>query len=219
MKNSRREFVAGAACGAALALAPVLARAQGAPQVNREYRLVEPAQPTEGGGRIEVIEFFGYWCPHCAEFEPMMTAWARRAPPDVAFRYVPVAFAPAQDIYSKFFYALDAMGLVQQLHPKVFVALHTTRSTRLETPEACADFAAANGVDRARFLATLNSFGVQSRAAQARRVVDAYRVEGTPALAVAGRYYTAPSLANGAADALRTIDYLIEQTRKSSAKG
>ncbi|CAN5144347.1 thiol:disulfide interchange protein DsbA/DsbL [soil metagenome] len=219
INRQRRDLLAAAACTAGLALAPTVVRAQGAPQLNNDSRLVEPTQPSDAGGKIEVIEFFGYWCPHCAEFEPLMTSWSKRVPGDVQLRYVPVAFSPAQDIYSKFFYALDAMGLVASMHGKVFNALHTAKTTTLATPEMCADFMASNGVDRAKFLDTLKSFGVQSRAQQAKRVCDAYRVEGTPALAVAGRFYTAPSMAaDGGPGALRVVDYLLDQVRRAPAK-
>ncbi|CAN5158137.1 thiol:disulfide interchange protein DsbA/DsbL [soil metagenome] len=219
INRPRRDLLAAAACTAGLALAPTVARAQGAPKLNADYRMVEPVQPSDAAGKIEIIEFFGYWCPHCAEFEPLITAWSKRLPADVSLRYMPVAFAQQQEIYSRFFYALDAMGLVQQMHAKVFNALHTAKTTTLATPEMCADFMAANGVDRAKFLETMKSFGVQSRAQQAKRVCDAYRVEGTPALAVAGRYYTAPSMAaEGGPGSLRVVDYLVEQVRRNPAK-
>jgi thiol:disulfide interchange protein DsbA len=218
MNPQRRELLGAAACTAAWALVPATARAQGGPQVNRDFRLVEPAQPADAAGKIDVSEFFGYWCPHCAEFEPLMTPYVKKLPSDVAFRYVPVAFIPQQDVYSKLYYTLDAMGQVQNLHAKVFDAIHK-QNNHLETPEKMAEFVGANGVDAAKFLETYKSFGVQSRASQAKRICDAYRVEGTPALAVAGRYYTAPSMTGDGPGALRTVDWLVDQARKNPSKG
>ncbi len=35
-------------------------------------------------GKVEVVEVFGYTCPHCASFEPHLVAWERTLPDDVA---------------------------------------------------------------------------------------------------------------------------------------
>src|SRR5215510_3117914 len=116
---NRRRFAIRLAAAAATPALPLVARAQGAPVEGRDYaRLAQPlAMPATG--KVEVVEFFGYWCPHCNSFEPTLDAWARKLPADVAFRRVPVAFSAPQEPYAKIFFALEAMGLLEQMHRKV----------------------------------------------------------------------------------------------------
>ena len=58
----------------------------------REYKLIVPAQQPRSDGKIEVMEFFSYACPHCAEFEPNLQAWTKRKPKDVEYRMMPMIF-------------------------------------------------------------------------------------------------------------------------------
>src|SRR5581483_5982061 len=100
------------------------AAAQGAPIASTQYvRLNQPA-PVSGGGKIEVVEFFWYGCPHCNAFEPLLDAWIKKLPPDVVFRRVPVDFRAPMVLHQKVFYALEAMGQVEAMHRKVFYAIH-----------------------------------------------------------------------------------------------
>ena len=75
-----------------------------------DYRVLPVPQPVETKGKVEVIEFFWYGCPHCYDFEPELSAWVKRQPKDVAFRRVPVAFRDDFLPHSQLFYALEAMG-------------------------------------------------------------------------------------------------------------
>jgi len=169
-----------------------------------------------------VIEFFWYECPHCNALEPALDAWARRLPDDVAFRRVPVwfredPFGPQQ----RLFYTLDALGLVPTLHRKVFQTIHGER-TRLRTAEDMAAFALRNGVDPMAFMTAFNSFGVQTKAQQARQTASAYKIDAVPAMGVQGRYYTNGNLANaglppGPIDRmLAVVDALVDKVRQGS---
>ena len=162
MRPTRRDF-SSYVIGAGLAGVLPGARAQAGPTEGVHYiRLADPA-PAAGGGKVEVIEFFWYECPHCNAFEPALDAWSRRLPDDVAFRRVPVwfreePFGPQQ----RLFYTLEALGLLGTLHRKVFQTIHAER-TRLRTTEDMAAFALRNGVDPVTFMTTYNSFGVQTK--------------------------------------------------------
>jgi thiol:disulfide interchange protein DsbA len=160
-----------------------------------------------------VVEFFGYWCPHCNSFEPTLDAWARKVPADVAFRRVPVAFSAPQEPYAKIFYALEAMGQLETMHRKVFAAIHVQKQ-HLEKDSEIQAFVAANGIDGAKFIETLKSFSVASKFKQARQLADAYRIDGVPTLGIHGRFFTSPSLAGGADQALRVADQLIQRVRQ-----
>jgi len=219
MRLTRRDF--SCLIGAGLCGALPGAIAQVAPTEGVHYvRLAEPAPAT--AGKIEVIEFFWYECPHCNALEPALDAWARRLPDDVAFRRVPVwfreePFGPQQ----RLFYTLEALGLVPTLHRKVFQAIHGER-TRLRTAEEVAAFALKNGADPIAFMTTYNSFGVQTKAQQARQTASAYKIDAVPAMGVQGRYYTNGNLANaglppGPIDRmLGVVDALIGKVRQGS---
>jgi thiol:disulfide interchange protein DsbA len=210
--NRRRFAIRLGATAAAPGLA-LRAFAQGAPVEGRDYaRLAQPL-PMPATGKVEVVEFFGYWCPHCNNFEPTLESWVRKLPADVAFHRVPVAFSAAQEPYAKIFLSLEAMGLVDQMHRKVFAAIHV-QHLRLEKESEILAFMTANGVDATKFSDTYKSFTVASKFKQARQLADAYRIDGVPTLGIQGRFFTSPSLAGGAEQALRVTDALIQRARQ-----
>jgi thiol:disulfide interchange protein DsbA len=222
MTLTRRDFsrcLVGAGAGGFLADA---ARAQGAPAEGVHYvRLAEPV-PVATPGKIEVIEFFWYECPHCNAFEPALEAWARRQPEDVAFRRVPVWFREEPfSTQQRLFYALEALELLPTLHRKVFQAIHVER-TRLRTPEDLAAFALKNGVDPVKFITAYNAFSVQAKAQQARQIAAAYKIDAVPAMGVHGRYFTNGNLANagfpaGSVDRmLVVVDALVARVRQGA---
>jgi protein dithiol oxidoreductase (disulfide-forming) len=217
MNIKRRDFCMGLAGGGlgllGLPLAPA-ALAQDGPVEGTHYvRLSQPA-PTSAAGKIEVVEFFWYGCPHCNAFEPTLDAWSRKLPADVAFRRLPVALRDEWATHQRIFFALDAMGLVDTMHRKVFYAIHNDRM-RLDTPAEISAFMVKNGVDGAKFLDNFNSFSAQTKARQANQLAAGYKIDGVPALGVQGRFYTAVSLAGSSERALSVADFLINRIRKS----
>ena len=171
-------------------------------------RLAEPA-PAGPPGKIEVIEFFWYECPHCNAFEPALEAWTKQQPDDVAFRRVPVWFREEPfSAQQRLFYALEALGVLPTLHRKVFYAIHGER-VRMRTPEDVSAFALKNGIDPLKFIAAYNAFGVQSKALQARQIASAYKIDAVPAMGIQGRYYTNGTLANSGASAGGSVDRML----------
>ena len=202
---------------AALAGLPNTASAQGAPQAGKEYKLVNPPQPQAVPGKIDVLEFFWYGCIHCARFQPNLERWAKTVPADVNFRSVPVAFEADREPHARIFFVLEAMGLLGKFHAKMFQAI-AVEHQKLNTPDSIADFMAKNGIDRQKWLSYYNAFSIPPRLKTARQTFEAYKVDGTPALGVAGRYLTSPADANGADRALQVVDYLVDLTRKGGAR-
>ena len=208
----RRDFSSRLAATAAL-LAAGPALAQAAPPVEgRHFVRVNPAAPVGApAGKIEVVEFFWYGCPHCNALEPALEAWVKRLPADVVFRRVPVAFSAVHESHQRLFYTLEAMGQLEAAHDKLF-ALFFTEQVRPagNKPEAVADWAARAGVDRARFLEAYQSFGVAGKVRRASQLADLYQVEGTPAVGIAGRF-----LVPGQAErTLPIVNTLIAEARK-----
>ncbi len=196
---------------------PSLALAQGGePVEGTHYVKLSQAAPTSApAGKIEVVEFFWYGCPHCHHFEPYLAAWAAKLPADVAFRRVPVAFREVPfGAHQRLFYALEALGLIPALHAKVFNAMHQ-EGLKLDKPELMADFLGKQGVDKAKFLGVYESFSVQTKCRQARTLTDAYKIDGVPALGIAGQFYTSVGLNGTPEKALATTDALLNKVRKA----
>jgi len=161
-----------------------------------------------------VIEFFWYSCPHCNAFEPRLEAWIRKQPPDVAVRRVPVAFRDSFVPQQRLYYTLEAMGKVDELHGKVFQAIHVNRQPT-DREESILEWAEKNGLDKAKFKELYNSFSVQTKTRRATQLQDAFKVQGVPALGIAGKYYTDGSLAGNMDRALQVVDYLVAEARKT----
>jgi thiol:disulfide interchange protein DsbA len=182
-----------------------------------DYRILPTPQPLESKGKVEVIEFLWYGCPHCYDFEPELNAWLKRQPKDVIFRKVPVAFRDDFMPHSQLFYALEAMGKGNALNDKVMYAMHK-ENKRLMTENEIADWAASQGIDRNTFLATYRSFAVVSKARAARQMADAYRIDGVPTVVMQGRYVTSPSIAGTKAKAISVMEHLEQKIRKDKFK-
>ena len=206
----RREFALGAAAVAAPGLWALPAQAQS----GTGYLTLKDRAPVEAPpGQIEVLEFFSYGCSHCKNFEPMFNAWKKAAPKDVVVRMVHVGFQSSFEPLQRIYYALEAIGQVEPVHAKVFDALQTQRK-RLDKPEVLFPWVAEQGVDRAKFEEAYKSFGVANKLRRAVQLQDAYKVEGTPALGIAGKYYTDGSMAGGFERMIQISNNLIAQERK-----
>ncbi len=187
--------------------------AQQAFRAGKDYQMLERPVPTDvGPGKVELIEFFWYSCPHCNAFEPTFVQWIKNAPKDVVVRRVPVAFrddfAPQQRLY----YSLEALGLLETLHHKVFHAVHVERLP-LNTDALIQAWVEKQGVDGKKFAETTKSFGVAGKVKRAVQLQNDFRVEGVPSLGIAGRYYTDGSMAGGMERALKVAESLIAQSR------
>ena len=183
------------------------ASAQSLPRENIDYTIVRPPQPTEApAGKVEVIEFFGYWCPACNVFEPTLHDWVARNDGKIRMIYVPMPthFRTGDAALQKLYYTLDAMGMERQLRPQIFAAIHTQRSLADTAGiDALADWSAAHGVDRKKFVELYNSFAIQSRVSRANQLATAYGLTGTPSLGIGGKYLlSVDSRRIGNADAL-----------------
>jgi thiol:disulfide interchange protein DsbA len=205
----------------ATAALPALSWAQpGKPAAGDEYTELKPVQPTDApAGKIAVIEFFWYGCPHCATFAPDLAAWRKKMPADVVYIRNPVAFADGQAPHSKLYYTLEALGKVDALDKQVFDEIVVNRKPLLK-PDDIADFMAARGIDRKAWVDNFNSFTVASKTTRAAQVWRSYKVDGTPSVGIDGRYLTSPSQAKGRPECLRVMDALIEKVRaeKGGAK-
>jgi len=195
------------------------AHAQNVPVEGVDYLELKPPQPTESSGKIEVVEFFWYRCPHCYSLEPDLESWVKRLPRDAQFKRVPGILNEDWAIDARIFYALESLGEVERLHKPLFDAIHQQGGVRLRGDAFAkwvADWLAKQKVDMAKYDATFRSFTVESRLRRAAQMSRAYRLDGVPALAVQGRYIVIASTSRQAM--LATADFLIGEARKQLAK-
>ena len=226
MTLDRRDFSLGlfsAGLGGAGLLLPATARAAWPAEGTNFVRLQQPA-PTAAAGKVEVVEFFWYECPHCNAFEPSLESWSKGLPGDVVLRRVPVWFQEFPfAAQQRLFYTLETLGLAPTLHRKVYATIHNDRA-RLRTPEDMAAFALKNGADPIRFMTAFASPAVAALCQQARQLAEAYKIDAVPAMGVQGRYYTNGTLANAGQPAkgvtvvnerlLAVVDMLLARVRK-----
>ncbi len=172
--------------------------AQAQMTAGKDYRTLSPPQPAPPGKNVEVLEFFWYACPHCSALQPSLRAWLKRKPADVSFRSQPAAFNESWTQLARAFYAIDAIGEHDRLHGAVFDAIHKTRKLDpkllAKDPKALFDWVGTQKVDVKKFTDAYNSFAVVSKAKRTVDTTAAYGVDGTPAVAVDGRYLIAPHM-------------------------
>lgn len=184
----------------------------------RDYTPLNPPQPSETPGKVEVIEFFSYACPHCASLEGPLEAWLKKKPADVEFKRVPTIFHESWAPFAQLYYTLETMGLVDKLHGEVFKAVHQ-QNVRLQDPKIMADWIASKGVDRQKFLDAYNSFSVKSRTQRSNDMSKRYNIEFTPEFAVNGRFLTGPSMTATGNNVdfdrfFKVLDQLVANSRK-----
>ncbi|MDB5869951.1 MAG: oxidoreductase, partial [Polaromonas sp.] len=213
----RREFSLSAATLAAvvgIGTLPTLAQAQAkAFQSGTDYLTLDKPAPVEApAGQVEVVEFFWYNCPHCNAFELMFEDWAKKVPKYVSVRRAPVAFRADFEPQQRLYYVLEALGKVEELHKKVFYAIHVEKQ-QLATADQITAWVEKQGIAKPKFLEAFNSFSVTTKARKATQLQDAYAVDGVPALGINGRYFTSGSQAKSMERALQVTDQLIAQSR------
>lgn len=167
--------------------------------------------------KIEVVEVFWYGCIHCFRFEKPLKAWKSKLAKDVNFVPLPSTWRGQPGLHARAFFTLQALGQLDKVHDAFFKALNTERKV-LNTKEKLADFVAQHGVDKKAFLATFDSFGINSIMDQTMARLNGYQIEGTPEMVVAGKYRVSGSMVGSAENMLKVVDYLIEKERQEKAK-
>jgi thiol:disulfide interchange protein DsbA len=212
---TRRAFAGVLLAVAAGLLAPG-AGAQGLQEGKNYFRLKSP-QPVETGKKIEVIEFFSYGCPHCADLDPELQAWQKTLPADVAFRRVPVMFQDRWIGLAKVFFTLEALGVDDRMTPEVFVAVHKS-GMPLWNEKTFFDWAASRGLDRKKVEEMYTSFAIGGKVNRAKQLAQAYNVQSVPMVIVDGKFTTASDKVGTHAAMPAAINELVAKARAERPK-
>jgi protein dithiol oxidoreductase (disulfide-forming) len=204
---------------AAADAATAAAKSGPGPVAGTDYEEIKDGQPWQPlNGKIEVVEVFGYVCPACAAFNPLVSAWKAKLPADVRFTYVPAPFGPEWIPYAKAYYVAESLGLVERTHDALIKAIHVTNTMPGEGDKpdemAIAKFYGQYGANPQEFLSTMNSFTVDAKVNQGRQFMVRSGVAGTPTLIVNGKYRV---MGRTFEDMLRIASQLIERERAAKA--
>ena len=195
------------------------------PQNGLDYKTLAKPQPTDAGKKIEVIEFFGYFCPHCNALDPSLTEWVKKQGDKIVFKRVHVLFDPRMLPIQQTYVTLELMGKTEEVHKKIFDGLHKQR-LRLDTPEVLLEFVTRQGgIDKQKYLDVYNSFSVQTKLRRSAQLLEAYGITSVPQLFVDGRFQTAPDLMHNSLGAqaseaalhaatMQTLDSLVEMVSR-----
>ena len=212
--NRTKIFALAALTAAAAFLAPA---GSAQPKAGADYTELKAAQPVEAKGKVEVLEFFWYRCPHCYSLEPVLEPWTKKLPADVQFRRIPAVLADNWATDARFFYAFEALGVLDKVHKAFFDAIHRDR-LNLSSEPAVTEWLKKNGIDRAKFDDAYKSFGVQAKVKRAAQLSAAYQLDGVPLLAVQGRYTISAEQGGSQNGMLATTDQMIDLARKGLGK-
>ena len=193
------------------------------PENGKEYKVLARPQPAEMGKKVEVIEFFGYFCPHCRAFEPYLAEWVKKQGNNILFKRIHVNFHELVE-QQKLYYTLEALGKTEELHVKVFEAFHVDHN-QLRTDADVATFVAKHGLDKQKFFEVYNSFAIKSKLTRTTQLQDAFQIGGVPTIIIDGRYVTSiddvrkalgvngPEQTN-IVETLKVMDWLVTKTQK-----
>lgn len=214
-RAARRRFLEWA-LAAPLFGASIVAHAQGRIEEGLHYQRLTRMPARLVDGRIEVIDFFWYGCPHCNNLLPYLQEWKRSLPDDVEYRHVPAALNPPWQIHARAYYVAEALGVAERTHMPMFDAIHRDRR-RLNDEKAIAAFFGEHGGEPQRVREVWNSFAVQAKLNQAMQLSRTYRIQGVPSLVIAGTFVTSPSMTGSGEGTIAVVDHLIERVRRGDA--
>ncbi|MFY9329297.1 MAG: thiol:disulfide interchange protein DsbA/DsbL [Georgfuchsia sp.] len=184
-------------------------------QKGQHYDLISPPQPTDAApGKIEVLEFFSYGCPHCYHLEPFINPWVKKLPKDVSFSHVPLADGQAEPA-AKLFYSLQTMGVEDKMRGDVFASIHRDRKLNINDEAAIKAWVAKKGLDAKKFNDMYNSFGILTKAQHAQKLAASHKISGVPTIVVDGRYIVLKDTIQSYDDLLALTDQIIDMARAS----
>lgn len=186
------------------------------PQEGKHYSRLQMPQPTEQPGKVEVIEFFWYGCPHCFDFEPLLKSWTKKLPGDVHFKKVPAIFRAEWAAGARIYYTLEALNLLDKHHDAVFNAVIKQR-VNLNDEKILFDWVTKQGIDRQQFADMYKSFAVDGKVRRAAEMTQEYGFGGVPVVIVGGKYMPAPNLGTFG-NMLEVVDGLIAKNRSEIKK-
>ena len=179
------------------------------------YRRMTTSQGTSSPpGKIEVAEVFWYGCPHCYDFDPVLSKWEEGLPADVAFVRIPVIWNPTNQVHARLMYTAEALDVEEEAHIAIFESIHQDGNMLTSESDMIKLFARFD-IDEATFLETYQSFGVTSAVKRAENLTRRYGVRSVPVMIINGKYATDAPGVKSFVDIVSVVDELVERERVS----
>jgi len=209
MNISVKNFLASVAMLALLS-APAMAQDEAFLE-GGQYEVLSNTQAVSTGDKIEVLELFWYRCPHCATLEVPLQEWLKNGKPDNA-EYVafPAVLSSRWEPEARSFYTLEALDLLDELHGKLFYAIHSEHR-KLGSADEFAEWVGEQGYSAQDILDTYESFAVNTKLNYAKTLTRNYEIQGVPAIIVDGKYRTSVSQAGDFDTLFEVINFLVEK--------
>ncbi len=190
------------------------------PRLGQEYTVLDRPQPTDAGKKVEITEFFGYFCPACNSFEPYLEAWIKKQGDRIVVKRVHVKFSDLMASQQKLYFTLEAMGKVDEYQLKTFNAYHIDRN-RLSSDADVFKYVEKVGLDKKKFTDIYGSFAIQSKVNRAVQLMSDYKINGVPTVAIDGRFIVSPAdlfakskVRDGSHAGLVVMDWLVDKAYK-----
>jgi thiol:disulfide interchange protein DsbA len=190
-----------------------------APQIGQEFDAVAQVIPTDDPTKIEVMEIFWYGCSHCFHMEKPLHTWLKNKRSDITFKRMPGIPNKSWAPMAQTFFTMEALGLTEKLHGKLFTAIHKAKSLNPTNQKAALTWLTNNsGLDRSKVEETFNSFTVNTQMKRAVQIFKSSGATGVPSLVVDGKYITSGTMAGGNVQALKVVDYITKNIRANKNK-
>ncbi|MCK5648068.1 MAG: thiol:disulfide interchange protein DsbA/DsbL [Gammaproteobacteria bacterium] len=180
-----------------------------------EYELLVKAQPAPTDGKVEVIEFFSYACPHCYRFEPYIEKWQETKSDNIVFIHVPAVFNKNWEALASLYYAAEVLGIQEKMHLIIFEAMHG-EGKKIRSFDEVKGLFEANGVSSEKLDQALNSFTVAAKTRRAKSMTESYGIKSVPNIVVQGKYRTNGTLAKSHDNVFNVVDHLTDKIEKES---
>lgn len=178
------------------------------------YAKLPFAVKTANPAKVEVVEVFGYPCPHCNSFEPLLKNWHKKAEGNVDFQRIPVVFGRSWEPFARAYYTSELMKGLDKTHEATFNAVHVERR-RLRKQEDFSEFYSSLGLNGAKFGKYFNSFAVNAKMKQGDARARGYEITGVPSMVVNGKYRVTAQMAGGQVEMLKVVDYLVNKEKNT----
>lgn len=214
-----RQFVV--ICLSLFAFVGISANAQMVPRAGQDYTVLDRPQPATPGNKVEVLEFFGYFCPACNAFEPEFERWLKTKADRIVIKRVHTDLHELVT-QQKLYFTLEAMGKSEELASRVFAAYHVDRN-RLSTDAEVMQLVDKLPIDKKKFMEIYNdSFTVKTKLARVPQLQSAFHTNGVPMVAIDGRFVVSPfdvaaknrALPGAVHPGIQVLDYLVDQVYK-----
>lgn len=188
------------------------------PKPGVEFDTVAQPIATDVAGKIEVMEVFWYGCGHCYEMEAPLNAWIKKLPADVYVKRIPAIPRADWAPMAKAYFAMETLGVQQKLQTQLYEAIHKQKTLNPTDEKAAIDWISkAGGLDRIKVEQAFKSFTINTNLNRAAQIFRASGATGVPSLIIDGKYITSSANSGGNEEALKVVDYIIENVRKSKA--